>query len=316
MRSRRTFAVAVAATTVWASLGTGAQAADRAPAPFWMKSKQIRKGIDRAGARGVSYAKIARWVRLGRAGGRKADEPVADPCPSAEPGSRPNSIHANACITYPHGCTANFIYHKGSEPFAGVSDGRNYFIGTAGHCVDHSGQPVYMENAAGLVVRAGEVWKHVNGGPGNDFAAVQIDAGHQVDPRMPGIGGPNGIYQECEPGQLANWWGHGYVVAVGQGNPGIGLITNWWDTAFGWEGDALPGDSGSGVVLVDASRQAAGNLTHLTTDPRYAPAINIGTRLTRALAWMGGGIHLVNENGSYAQAERDTNCGNPNNGTG
>ena len=305
----------VGALCVLASSGTAAQAAQGEPAPFWMKSKQIRERIDAAGKRGVSYARIARWVRLGKAGAKNADEPVADPCPTVEPGTEPGSIHTNACITYPAGCTANFIFHKGSEPFAGVSDGRNYFIGTAGHCVDHSGQPVYMDNGSGAVVRAGEVWKHMNGGPGNDFAAVRIDAGHQVDPGMPSIGGPRGIHEGCTPGQMVRWWGHGFGVAVGQGNEGTGMVNAWWDTAYGFLGDALPGDSGSGVVL-NGSLEAAGNLTHLTTDPRYAPAANVGTRLTRALYWLGGGIYLVNEDGSYAEAERDTNCGNPNNGSG
>lgn len=305
----------VSALCVTASPGAAAQAAQGTPAPFWMKSKQIRERIDAAGTRGVSYAKIARWVQLGKAGAKNADEPVPDPCPTVEPGTRPNSIHTNACITYPAGCTANFIFHKGSEPFVGVSDGRNYFIGTAGHCVDHSGQPVYMDNGSGEVVRAGEVWKHMDGGPGNDFAAVQIDEGLQVDPRMPSIGGPEGIYEGCAPGQALSWWGHGFGLIVGQGNLGTGLANAWWDTAYGFTGDALPGDSGSGVVL-DQSLEAAGNLTHLTTDPRYAPAPNIGTRLTRALYWLGGDFYLVNQDGSYATAERDTNCGNPNNGNG
>lgn len=315
MRARRIFAAVVGALCVMASSGSTAHAADAGKAPFWMKSKQIRERIDAAGTRGVRYAKIARWVALGKAGAKNADEPVPDPCPTAEPGTRPNSIHANACITYPAGCTANFIFHKGSEPFAGVSDGRNYFIGTAGHCVDHAGQPVYMDNGASAVVRAGEVFKLMNGGPGNDFAAVRIDAGHQVDPRMPSIGGPRGIYQGCVPGQTVTWWGHGFGFAVGQGNPGTGLVNAWWDTAYGFAGDALPGDSGSGVVI-DESLEAAGNLTHLTTDPRYFPAPNVGTRLTRALYWLGGEFFLVNEDGSYSDAERDTNCGNPNNGNG
>jgi hypothetical protein len=306
--------VVVGTLCIWASSGAPAQAADAAPAPFWIKSEQIRDRIDAAGARGVSYAKIARWVRLGQAGAAKQEEPVVDPCPTVEPGTQPNSIHANACITYPHGCTANFIFHKGEEPFTDVSDGRNYFIGTAGHCVDHARQPVYMDNGAGAVVRAGEVWKLMDGGPGNDFAAIQIDPGHRVDPRMPSIGGPNGIYQGCVPGQPITWWGHGFGAFVGQGKTGVGVVTNWWDRAFGWDGTALPGDSGSGVVLDDPPRQAAGNLTHLVVDSRYAPAINVGTRLTRALFWLGGDFYLVNEDGTYSDAERDTRCGNPNNG--
>ncbi|HWH44836.1 MAG TPA: hypothetical protein VNT32_08895 [Thermoleophilaceae bacterium] len=308
-------ALAILGGALCAAVGSSgsAQAAAAPSSPVWMKSEEIRERIDAAGSRGATYAEIEGWVRNGLAGQDKRDEPVADPCPTVEPGTRPGSIHTNACITYPYGCTANFILHKGSAPFTGVSDGRNYFIGTAGHCTDHAGQPVYMDNGAGLVVRAGEVAKRMNGGPGNDFAAVRIDAGLPVDPRMPGIGGPRGIYEGCAPGQTITWWGHGYGVAVGQGNKGTGVVTGWWDRVFGWDGDALPGDSGSGVVL-DASLQAAGNLTHLVIDPRYFPAVNAGTRMTRALLWLGGDFFLVNEDGSYSSASRNTGCGNPNNG--
>lgn len=286
------------------------------PAPFYMKSERIRDRIDRAGAKGVSYVRIQKWVRRGLAGKRNRDEPVADPCPTLEPGIKIPSVHTNACITYPYGCTANFIYKKGPGPVAPASDGRNYFLGTAGHCVDHSNQPVYADNGALAVIRVGKVWKHVDGGVGNDMAAVRIRQGLPVEPKMPGLGGPDGVYSGCAGGQSLTWWGHGYGVAVGQGNPGQGHLTQWWDRPYAWDGDALPGDSGSGVVLLDGARQAAGNLTHLVLDSAYFPAVNAGTRMTHYLAWLGGNVRLVNENYSLADAPRSTNCGNPNHGNG
>lgn len=286
------------------------------PAPFYMKSERIRDRIDRAGAKGVSYVRIQKWVRRGLAGKRKRDEPVAEPCPTVEPGVRTTGVHTNACITYPYGCTANFIYKKGGSPALPVSDGRNYFLGTAGHCVDRSRQPVYADNGAGMVIRVGEVWKHIDGGVGNDMAAVRIDDDLPIEPRMPGVGGPKGVYSGCTGGQSLDWWGHGYGVAVGQGNPGQGHLAQWWDRPYGWIGDAVPGDSGSGVVVLDAQRQAAGNLTHLVLDSAYFPAVNAGTRMTHYLAWLGGDVRLVNEDYSLADAPRSTSCGNPNYGNG
>ena len=287
------------------------------PVPFYMQSKEIRKRIARAGAKGVSYRRIQKWVRMGLAGKKNREEPVVEPCPTAEPFTESGSVHTNACITYPAGCTANFIYKRGSSPAAPVSDGRSYFLGTAGHCVDHSGQPVYADNGAGAMIKVGPVWKKVNGGIGNDMAAVRIDASHRIDPKMPFVANaPEGVYSGCAGGQSLTWWGHGYGVVVGQGNPGIGAGARWWDRPYGWVGDALPGDSGSGVVLADGSRQAAGNLTHLVVDPAYFGVVNVGTRLTHYLAWLGGDIHLVNWDRSTSTAPRNTGCGNPNYGNG
>jgi hypothetical protein len=287
----------------------------QAEAPFWMASVQVRQQIDAAGARGLSIEEIEALVRLGLAGEANKDEPVADPCPTLEPGTKPGTVHANACITYPGGCTANFLYHRGTE-FDFVADGRRDFIGTAGHCVDHSGQPVYMDNGSGMVVRVGEVAKHVDGGIGNDMALIRIDEGLPLDPRMPSVGGPRGIYAGCVGGQALSWWGHGYGVAVGQGNVGTGVDARWWDKPFGWKGDSLPGDSGSGVVLTE-NLQAAGDLTHLVVHPdRYGTSFNAGTRMTHILQWAGGDMKLVGEDGELYTAPRNTGCGNPNSGNG
>lgn len=307
--------IALAALPAAAAAKSPAQTRE-AEAPFWMESPQIRQQIDAAGPRGLSYAEIEALVRLGLAGDENADEPVADPCPTAEPNTEPGSVHTNACITYPAGCTANFLYRAGSTPPGEVSDGRNDFIGTAGHCVDHSGQPVYMDKN-GAVARVGEVFKHVNGGPGNDTALVRLDPGQQMDSEMPGVpGAPSGIYTECAGGQAVTWWGHGFGVAVGPGNLGTGADTTWYDRLFTWTGDALPGDSGSGVVLTD-SKLAAGDLTHLVVDPRrYATNINAGTRMTNILAWAGNLKLVLADGKTLADAPRSTRCGNANTGKG
>lgn len=289
----------------------------REPAPFWM-TPQIQKRIDAAGTKGVSLSQIRSWVRAGLAGQSRRQQTVPEPC-GPEPYEEPR-VNANACQVAPYGCTANFIYHNGPEPIAPeFSDGRHHFIGTAGHCVDHANQPVYMQIFTGLVAKVGEVEKILagdigrngrgNGGLGNDFAIVEIDAGFKVEPRTP-IGGPQGIYTGCEP-QLVKYWGHGFGVVVGPGKLEGGVATNWFDRSYGWAGVGLPGDSGSGV-LIEGSNQAAGNLTHLLIDFRRYPGSNLaGTRVTRALTWMGGNYFLVNQDRTKSRVTMaDTACGN------
>ena len=63
---------------------------------------------------------------------------------------------------------------------------------------------------------------------------------------------------------------------------------------------------------------AIGDVTHFAIiDPRYAPGTTIGTRVTRALTWMGGEYYLVLDNRQKTRADMsDTRCGNANNGNG
>jgi hypothetical protein len=302
-------AALVVAVLSIAIMPAGAAAADgastaRVKAPAWM-TKTIRARISKAGAKGVSMTKIRRWVRGGAAGRRAKEEPVADPCPGASPSDK---LQSNTCITYPAGCTANFIYHYGPGPVGDTSDGRNYYIGTAGHCVDHANQHVFMQVGAAMV-DVGTVFKLFHGDIGNDFTAIRIRQGIRVEPRTP-IGGPNGIYTGCDPSDV-EYWGHGYEFAVGPGKTEGGLALDWFDRSFGWAGPAFGGDSGSGVI-VGSSGEAAGILTHLVVDPaRYPASITAGTRVTRALTFLGANFYLVNEDYSTSRADMsDTSCGN------
>jgi hypothetical protein len=287
----------------------------REPPPAWM-TPEIRERISDAGPAGVPISRIRGWL-----GGAQT---VTDPCPGVEPYATPQ-VSAGACQVFPAGCTANFIYHTGEGPFTEISDGRNHFIGIAGHCVDHAKQPVFMQIFTGVIAKVGEVKKLLAGdigrngrgigGIGNDFAIIEIDQGFKVEPRSP-AGGPQGIYTGCEP-RPVKYWGHGLVVGVGQGRIEGGLATNWFDRSYGWTGVGFPGDSGSGVILAD-TEQAAGNLTHLLIDfERYPGSDLAGTRVTRALTWMGADYFLVNQDRTKMRATlADTNCGNANAGRG
>src|SRR4051794_8007141 len=133
-----------------------------------------------------------------------------------------------------------------------------------------------------------------DGEPGNDWALIRIDpavaAKWGVNPAVPVVGGPNGIYTGCGP-EGVKYYGHGYGVAVAQGKPEGGLATNWYDDGYGWTGFGAPGDSGSPVLVSDG--RAAGDFTHLIVDTgAYLGSDQAGTRITKALSQFG--VSLVN----------------------
>ncbi len=304
------------ATLACSLLAGGVSAAERsksrAAPPSWMKSKQIRKRIRAAGDKGVRIRTIRRWVRNGLAGKRaQQDDPPMMPCPNADPSTA--DVYSGQCVVFPAGCTANFLFKIGAEPLPAASDGRTAFIGTAGHCVDHANQTVFMQRGP-TIIAVGVVRKHVNGGIGNDFAAIRVNEGLTLDPHSP-AGGPQGIYTGCEP-QAVKYWGHGFGVLVGPGKLEGGVATNWFDRAFAWTGAGLPGDSGSGVTIVGTDA-AAGDFTHLVIDPKYPGSDLAGTRITRILGFLGGNYFLVNQDRTTARATMaDTDCGNASNGGG
>jgi hypothetical protein len=118
------------------------------------------------------------------------------------------------------------------------------------------------------------------------------------------VGGPQGIYDGCAPGQALKFWGNGYEVAVAQGNPGGGVAAHWYQDGYGWAGDAFGGDSGSGVLQAD--NRAAGNLTAVYIfDPSFAfvPGEVVGSRVTWILSFLGSSYKLVNADNTVS---RDT----------
>lgn len=61
----------------------------------------------------------------------------------------------------------------------------------------------------------------------------------------------------------------------------MGFALTWRTAAYGWDGLAIFGDSGSPVRVTDL--KAAGNLTHLVVDTRWLPSFVAGTRINRML---------------------------------
>ena len=117
MRAARRGALLVAALAVALSLSASAASAattlSTSP-PKWF-TPAFKAKVDAAGIKGVK---------------KPAAEPGAlDICPGIDPAApTPTSsvVSAGTCEVFPAGCTANFIYSNGSQ----------FYVGTAGHCVD------------------------------------------------------------------------------------------------------------------------------------------------------------------------------------
>jgi hypothetical protein len=186
----------------------------RNPAPSWF-TQSFREQVDAAGQRGVPV-----------------DGPsILDLCPGAV--LHEGGVGTGTCLVFPYGCTANFVYYGGSGATApAVADGRLY-LGSAGHCSDKVGEPVYgaisTPGVGPSIARIGTISKRVEDydGPSvHDFESIQIDPGYRVYPDSP-VGGPQGIYDGCQAGLPLKYYGHGYEVAVAQGKPEVGTALNW-----------------------------------------------------------------------------------------
>ncbi len=251
----------------------------RSPSPEWL-TDDLRAKIHAAGAKGVQVP----------------EEYLNTECP----GYQKTGVSANGCIVEPYGCTANFIF----------SDGSNWreqpYVGTASHCTDRNGERVIMQVDSTTLAEVGTVYRQTaEEEPGDDFALIkvypEVAAKWGVNPDSPS-GGPQGIYTGCEPNAV-KYWGHGYGVAVAQGKPEGGVAPFWYREGYGWEGVGAPGDSGSGVTLLD--NRSAGNFTHIIIfDPDffYTPGTLTGMRTTAILEFLGQGWWQVNADGSLATA--------------
>ena len=260
----------------------------RKAAPTWF-TDSFKQQVDAAGPEGIPLD----------------DHSVLDVCPGAV--VHEGGVGTGTCLVYPAGCTANFVYSSGSGTAPAVSDGTLY-LGSAGHCSDRAGEPVYAAvSTPGVgtsIARIGTISQRIEDYPddGNvrDFESIRLESGFNVYPESP-VGGPQGIYDGCDPGQPLKYYGHGYEVAVAQGKPEAGIAVHWFEDGFGWAGPAFGGDSGSGVIHA-GTNQAAGDLTATAiVYPPYAPGETIGSRITWILEW--SGLSLVNADGTLS---RDT----------
>jgi hypothetical protein len=201
--------------------------------------------------------------------------PIDAPLPS-EVGIRPGSW-----MIAPSGCTMNFVFQSGGS----------YAIGTAGHCANRGDPVVLLTLAPGtenpVLVEIGTTSVSHDNGVGDDFALVPIRAelNPWVSPTISIVAGPCGSYTGSGPETV---WHYGHGVGIGTGGtPRAGLALTWRATAFGWDGAAIFGDSGS-AVRVGTGLQAAGDLTHLVVDTNWLPSFIAGTRIGKIQQIAGG----------------------------
>jgi hypothetical protein len=202
-------------------------------------------------------------------------EPVAAPTDAPLPGEV--GIRPGSWMIDPAGCTMNFV-------FAGSGE---LGIGTAGHCVEQVGQSVVLLTLAPgganpVLVDVGTVLARRDNGIGDDFALVSIrpELYPWVSATTALVAGPCGAYGGAGPETVWHY-GHGLGIGTG-GTPRAGVALTWQDDAFGWDGAAIFGDSGS-PVRVGTGLQAAGDLTHLVVDTAWLPSFIAGTRMSRIL---------------------------------
>ena len=83
-------------------------------------------------------------------------------------------------------------------------------------------------------------------------------------------------------------WHYGHRLGIGTGGtPRAGVALTWQANAFGWDGAAIFGDSGS-AVRVGTGLAAAGDLMHLVVDTTWLPSFIAGTRSSKIQQIAGG----------------------------
>ena len=239
------------------------------PSPSWY-TPELHERVKAAGAEGLPIPESAEFEQSGL----------------AFSGIRPGSW-----MLFPSWCTMNFVFHSGTsttstatkgakaggpkKASAGGGGSSGWYIGTAGHCAE-VGDEVTLVAAPGVLMVIGKTVKSIDGGVGRDFALVEIypEMVQYVNPSMAHWGGPTGTNYDVAVGDPVVHSGHGLAIGTG-GTPRAGLVTHVEDTAYGWDGAAINGDSGSAVRHADG--RAEGNLTHLVVDTNWLPAFIAGT---------------------------------------
>lgn len=212
-----------------------------APAPWYGDAVHAR-AVD-AAARGWAY-----------------DVPAGRGAPLPEdPFIRPGALLPRS------GCTLGFVF---GPPGARI-------VSTAGHCVKE-GERLAVQASPDVVAVVGTVVLSRDGGVGDDYALVEVDAAFQarVDPAATLVGGPSGPAEGPCEGALVHV-GHPRGVLAPLARPGVCLGA--WGEGFAFAGAAAPGDSGSPVL--DAAGRAVGLLTHRLVDGNGVPRAVAGTPL-------------------------------------
>jgi hypothetical protein len=217
--------------------------------------------------------------RVLAAGARGRSVPIPEGAEVPQSALAFTGIRPGSWMLTPAWCTMNFVFGSPGS----------YSIGTAGHC-GSVGDEVVIVGAPGVLMNIGTIARSTDGGIGNDFALVNIDAAWQdaTNPSMAYFAGPTGSKSPAFGDPVVHA-GHGLGVGTG-GTPRAGIVTYGAGPgdageAYGWDGVANLGDSGSAVR--HATGPAVGNLTHLVVGTQYLPAYIAGTTITRMVSMAG-----------------------------
>jgi hypothetical protein len=211
-------------------------------------------------------------------------------------------------------CTSNFIFQ----------DATNVYIGQAAHCSSTGGQtstdgcstgslplgtPVDITGAShpGTLVYNSWLAMQAKGETDpdtcafNDLALVRVDPADvaNVNPSVPGFGGPTGVGTVGGAGSTVYTYGNSELrLGVTKLSPKQGLVVqddgNGWSHVLYTVTPGIPGDSGSGFMT--ATGQAAGVLSTLQVLP--VPGSNGVGDLPKEIAYMHAnssfsGVNLV-----------------------
>jgi hypothetical protein len=259
-----------------------------AAAPATADSTQIPKGATPLPGGGYALplkAETPDWYtaalhrRVLAAGERGKSVPIPEGVEVPASALAFTGIRPGSWMLSPAWCTMNFVF--GSPG--------NYAIGSAGHC-GAVGDEVVIVGAPGVLMNVGTISRSVDGGIGNDFSLTTVDAAWQdaVNPSMAYFAGPTGTKSPAFGDPIVHA-GHGLGIGTG-GTPRAGVVTYGAGPgdageAYGWDGAATPGDSGSAVR--HATGAAVGNLTHLVVGTQYLPAFIAGTTINRMISLAG-----------------------------
>ncbi|HYZ93499.1 MAG TPA: hypothetical protein VFA34_14085 [Actinomycetota bacterium] len=239
--------------------------------------------------------------------------PALAPCQGVRPGGALIVKSGEFDVIY---CTMAFL----------VTDGTDVYLTTAGHCtleefgVPTLGQDTYAHGVDGPIGKVVYTWcegRAANGGcgGGTDFGMIKLNANgvKHANPAMCGWSAPAGIFRDHDlvvRETRHTGWGSGIGGAgagtrlngqlVQPGNPitqsrrSIGIDFSDDNAVLGW-GAAIPGDSGSGMLVTDLPQapsthqnapNALGVLTHIS-----AGGLQIIQRLDVSLAKAGRDLH-------------------------
>lgn len=211
-------------------------------------------------------------------------------------------------------CTANFVFEEGSTVYLGQAA---HCSGTGGEtetngCTSGSlplGTPVEVTGATKPGTLAYNSWlaMHANGETDentcayNDLALIRIDPTDvpDVNPSVPGFGGPEGVGEAGEPGSTVYTYGNSELRGgIAQLSPKQGILLQneggGWSHIVSTLTPGIPGDSGSGFY--NEAGEAIGILSTLQFAP-LAGTNGVGD-LGKEIAYLraqGGfpNIHLV-----------------------